>query len=199
MSQIETPQERAGLWAEIGDALRRIARLEAVAPPTGDGGLQYNSGTYGALNVGDYLNIEATEYVYLLVDAGSTGPGGNYLELRTADTAFQIGPDIIDGFAKMFHLTPTTHLCAAVADTQATNDSRLLLQGDLVQTIRGASGNFTGGTQVVQWAGETKVILQPGAGGVFEVWDHNGNPKIRWTEGTVDLHIPTGGTIVADL
>ncbi len=38
-----------------------------------------------------------------------------------------------------------------------------------------------------------------GVGRTFTLKDHNGNPKIRWTEGTADLHIPTGGTIVADL
>ncbi len=38
-----------------------------------------------------------------------------------------------------------------------------------------------------------------GAGEVFELRDSSNNPKIRWTEGTNDLHIPTGGNVVADL
>ncbi len=36
-------------------------------------------------------------------------------------------------------------------------------------------------------------------GETFTVYDGSGNPKIRWTEGTNDLHIPTGGVVVADL
>ena len=41
--------------------------------------------------------------------------------------------------------------------------------------------------------------LQVGTGKVFEVRDHLGATKIRWTEGTNDLHIPTGGTVIANL
>ncbi len=38
-----------------------------------------------------------------------------------------------------------------------------------------------------------------GVGSQFSVFDSSGNPKLQWTDGTTALHIPTGGTIVADL
>ncbi len=37
------------------------------------------------------------------------------------------------------------------------------------------------------------------AGDTFTVKNHSGNAKIQWTEGDADLHIPSGGTIIADL
>jgi hypothetical protein len=43
------------------------------------------------------------------------------------------------------------------------------------------------------------VRIQVDAGQTFTVTDHLGNPKIQWTEGTTDLHIPAGGVVVADL
>lgn len=45
--------------------------------------------------------------------------------------------------------------------------------------------------------GSVEVVLT--AAQTFTLKDHLGNPKVQWTEGTTDLHIPTGGTIVADL
>lgn len=50
----------------VANALRnllgRVRSLEAVAPPTGGSGFQFNAGTYGADNVGDYSLIEATGF-----------------------------------------------------------------------------------------------------------------------------------------
>ncbi len=55
------------------------------------------------------------------------------------------------------------------------------------------------GTIDMQALGTSAVSIRIGNGATFTILDHNGNPKIRWTEGTNDLHIPTSGTIVADL
>ncbi len=41
--------------------------------------------------------------------------------------------------------------------------------------------------------------MQLAAGGTFTLRDHLGNPILQMTEGSPDLHIPAGGTVVADL
>ncbi len=37
------------------------------------------------------------------------------------------------------------------------------------------------------------------AGQTLTIKDHLGNPKVQFTEGSPNLHIPTGGTVIADL
>ncbi len=60
----------------------------------------------------------------------------------------------------------------------------------------GFAGVIGGG---VQWNVFGDVDIQLQAGDTFVLRDHSNNPKIQWTEGTNDLHIPTGGVVVADL
>ncbi len=43
------------------------------------------------------------------------------------------------------------------------------------------------------------VNLRIPTGKTFTVLSHTGFPQIQWTEGDIDVHIPSGGTIVADL
>jgi hypothetical protein len=52
----------------LRDLLKRVRALEAV-PVSSGGGLQFNSGTYGADNVGDWLVVETTSF------GGSQGAG----------------------------------------------------------------------------------------------------------------------------
>ncbi len=51
----------------------------------------------------------------------------------------------------------------------------------------------------ISWSLAGDFDLTLAAGKTFTVRDHLNAVKIRWTEGTNDLHIPTGGTVVADL
>ncbi len=43
------------------------------------------------------------------------------------------------------------------------------------------------------------VNIQIPAGKTVTIKSHTGFPQIQWTEGDADVHIPTGGTIIADL
>ena len=88
--------------------------------------------------------------------------------------------------------------------------------GLLLNTTGGAGGTM----ELRAWDGSNngaKMLLNPGTASVvqllidgdleiqiapgtkFTLLDHSGNPKVQWTEGAADLHIPTGGTVVADL
>ncbi len=77
-----------------------------------------------------------------------------------------------------------------------------LTNGAYLEATVDDNGHFEFNTSVgdMRWhLDSTGLDTSFGVGRTFTLKDHNGNPKIRWTEGTADLHIPTGGTIVADL
>lgn len=85
MSTLEVPGQRAGNWVTLGDHQRRIQNLEATAVEAGGEGLQFNSGTYGPANVGDYLSVETTAANGIHLFAGGTG--GINLEATAAGDA----------------------------------------------------------------------------------------------------------------
>ncbi len=198
--------QRPGLPATAGDHERRIRALERQRKPTGpaSGFIRYDF-----LNVGDWLDIETTgadadgygislrpSGAFHLVcgdeirleDAHGLTIQSNGILMNTADGGGWIvglGADGNWSFSTN-QVSPTQgHVDWSVAgyfDAHMGEYCSLDSDGDF--TISSDSGD---------------VIIGCASGQTFEIRDSSGNPKIRWTEGTNDLHIPTGGTIVADL
>ncbi len=131
---------------------------------------------YHFANLGDYLHIRAT---------GPT-PSANVIQI---DSEGDIGI--------------TAESSIVIDSTNGTGDNIALIGiGVNVDSINGESITLTGdgaGARVLITSNDDDVVIQVGAGSTFTVKDSSGNPKLRWTEGTNDLHIPTGGTIVSDL
>ncbi len=61
---------------------------------------------------------------------------------------------------------------------------------------------FSGGTQIVTQSaagGGSVIDAYLEATGVFTLHDSSGNPMLQMTEGSPDLHLPTGGNVIFDL
>lgn len=104
MSQLFTPGERPGPWDKMGDAVRRIARLEAVRPPdptpyivwgaiTNDGAITAGSGftvqwsgSPGAWSAvtnyvpGDLVSIVPDYYLCKMANLNQSPPNATYWE-----------------------------------------------------------------------------------------------------------------------
>ncbi len=77
----------------------------------------------------------------------------------------------------------------------------VVLRGDAVQIVdtAGVGALIQPNGPLLLQSFDDDVQIRAGTGQKVTILDNAGNAKIQWTEGTNDLHIPTGGTIVADL
>ncbi len=159
---------------------------------------------YDVVNVGDWLYIKTT---------GSGGPIGRSM-------AFQLGPDggrdleinATDGIVSADILfNPYQFDVTAQSINFSTGDGSFEVDPgrdavfNMLATHTFSIASSTGSTFVVDndhditSSPAQDFVVQLLAGQTFTLLDSSSNPKIQWTEGTNDLHIPTGGTIVADL
>lgn len=116
----------------LGDHQRRIQILEGVLPAGGEG-LQFNSGTYGPDNVGDWLIVETdTE-----VTQDFSLPAGN-----DGDTTFSVGFNATPGV--LFTTDPSMgYFPVTIEVISANSDSTRGLE-IICSTTGGGSSNVTG-------------------------------------------------------
>ncbi len=146
---------------------------------------------YDVLNVGDWLSVEVT------------GGGG----VLGRGFSWYAGPDSYHDMEwKCFDgsLTGDMLLSPYNFDVQAQQMNFSTLDSD----VGGGGGSLALNAQTdltmvalddVTLTAGGQMDLRIGAAQTYTIKDSTGSPKIQWTEGTNDLHIPTGGTIVADL
>lgn len=133
---------------------------------------------YDKENVGDWLHVETT---------GSSGVGAMVFDALTGEIRF-FADDSLNGAFRVN---------APFIRLDTTNGSfRILDTGETFMDMAGdANWNFS---EITISAGPITFVIS-NAGTVFEIQDHLGAAKWRWTEGTTVLHGPTGGSIVFDL
>lgn len=79
----------------------------------------------------------------------------------------------------------------------AVVSTALMLLGSFDQvTLIASSGGAQSRIDIFRAGG---IEIKPFAGSSVSFVDRFGAPKVQWTEGDVDLHIPAGGAVVADL
>ncbi len=185
------------------------------------GGLQYNVvDVYGPHNIGDWLNIETTgtdpDTSYGIV-LSSTAGGSSGILIDTTNA----GDDVTQGFLQQNSGFWGANTYGGIEWVQSNDASGVdfLFSGPLHQTMKNwlvesvdvmtleSGDNFTmsadgymslEAVEDVRITG-TDVNITLAVGSVFTIKDHLGAAKIQWTEGTTAIHIPTSGTIVADL
>ena len=128
----------------------------------------------------------------LLATAGTIGGSGIQFATANTGTYLDITTTADDGTSGIL-----------LHDTGSGPAAGILIYSDFgYASLAGATGlTLQGGSSTpgFMFLDDTGVEVDLRAGLTFTLKDSSGNPKIRWTEGTLDLHIPAGGTVVADL
>lgn len=108
---------------------------------------------------------------------------------------------VVTTLPTQYRLSETEYAVGGSADSLAIwkfdTGGRLWLMG---------SATFPSGSDVdfLHWGTNTDdeaegLSLQLGAGAIFTLLDSNGDPMLRMTDGSSDIHIPAGGSVIADL
>lgn len=223
MSSLLTPGERPGNWVALGDHQRRIQNLEAIDASGGGEGIQFNSGTYGPLNVGDWLSVETTSATGIHLFAG--GSGGILLEATLAGdaslTAYAglaylasaLGNTLVRSLGGQVDLLADAGPIGltATAGIEVHAGDPILIHSDNGFIILSAlSGTTSSMVQVELGPGnyfsvwdvtpieQFRVTIQNGAGSVLQVADTSGNLLFKIVnDGTV--HLKAGASIIYDL
>ncbi len=178
---------------------------------SGGDGLQYNAGTYGPLNVGDWLSVEATGYGGLLNRAVGfyLGPASSGdFEIKSDDgnlySHFLINPYVIDLDTTFLDPTGTdpdqgliTLTSGEIAIASGGGGTLLTSTGG-VQIIPDTGGVTIGGNDAVAINPADNVVIQIQTGKTLEVHDNASAVIFRITENGT-YHIKTGATWIADL
>ncbi len=150
---------------------------------------------YDFENVGDWLYVETTDH---------GGPNDYGINFVASDPIVFTSASFIDWSSEGGTIdTGSGGFGINAGGVTVTSNGPISLDsttGDDISLITSGTGKVNiepHGDCNIDPAGNCEVHLAPGK--TFTVFDHLGNPKVRWTEATSDLHIPTGGTIVADL
>ncbi len=176
-----------------------------------DGSDPLNAIYYNVHNIGEWLSIETTGVDtdtgvaielhasgQISIDSDTDSIYLNALD-SGGDLWAQVGQDIhlIAGADFFINVDNALTVNADSGDLEFSTDGQIVAGGGLL--LQGSTFVDTGaGNTALRVAPSTvRVLLATGA--TFEVQDHLGAAKIQWTEGTTVLHIPTGGTVVADL
>lgn len=84
-----------------------------------------------------------------------------------------------------------------LAEDGGAGDWEINVEGNMLATV--------GGFVIAELGGNTFQLTPAGffyllaAGGVFKLFDSGGNPILQMTDGSPDLHLPTGGSVIFDL
>ncbi len=204
-------------------------RLTDESTGTGSGGIQFDTLNVGDWLDVHATGANAGNGIKLNSDAGQiklTVNGGNseldmqtsgQTDLFSSDLGVHTSGHFSAAIATFWNVVTHGHITF-----QALSDSQILLDASAGTTgsvdWNGASTtvnidndetHFVGGDFTIDAGGIVLDGIIAGQGGAvsfelptgrtFELKDHNGATKWRWTEGTTVLHGPTGGSIVFDL
>ena len=125
----------------------------------------------------------------LTLQGGSTTPGFMLLDDTGVNAILPVGT-----FFKVKDHTGTTELLNVDESGYVAVTANFDVFGPSFASLQG--GTLTPAT--VQ-ASDVGVRFYIGAGTIFTLYDSTLNPMLQMTEGSPDLHIKTGGTVIADL
>ncbi len=180
-----------------GEASSLVGQYLKVDSSGGPGGtiigqqvdLTVGDAMFGAASYGEIVGGDGSSVISYNINASVSGSSGAARVINASATATddseatgaQLSASAVDADGVGGRFTGTT---------SGTGDA----YGLLANALAGGSGTPYG-----IWSDAGHIHLRLDTGQTFTIVDASGNPKLQWTEGSPNLHIASGGTVIADL